>query len=276
MDYPENTDLSPDLTLERLGSIHLQRKRRNEVATDLKPALAKIQLPSDQDATGRELGDDEMLQLWPRRSRAARSPAPRGSSSNGWKSDFAAYMGVDARLRLLARHGGAAHGDRRDRSRAGRRDRHHRDHRHGRPDADPLPVGDPRVRRRRPAHLQRHRRHDRSGAQPADQGDHGHAPVRQSVPHGRDHGAGPRSRHPGDRGLRPGVRRRDRRPQGRRVGRHRLLQPAAGQAHHHRRRRPRRVRQRRPRPPHVPVHQQGLGLRRQERRTTTSSPSTTG
>jgi hypothetical protein len=33
------------------------------VATDLKPALEKIQLPSDQDASGRELGDDEMLLL---------------------------------------------------------------------------------------------------------------------------------------------------------------------------------------------------------------------
>jgi dTDP-4-amino-4,6-dideoxygalactose transaminase len=62
------------------------------MATDLKPALAKIQLPSDQDSSGRELGDDEMLAL------AAAIESGTLTSTKGrfvkrLEQEFAAYMG---------------------------------------------------------------------------------------------------------------------------------------------------------------------------------------
>jgi perosamine synthetase len=68
-------------------------KAKNEVATDLKPTLTKIQLPSDQDASGRELGDDEMLQL------AAVIESGTLTSTKGLfvkrlEERFAAYMGM--------------------------------------------------------------------------------------------------------------------------------------------------------------------------------------
>ncbi len=63
------------------------------MATDLKPARAKIQLPSDQDATGRELGDDEMLAL-----AAAIESGTLTSTKGQWvkrlEERFAAHMGM--------------------------------------------------------------------------------------------------------------------------------------------------------------------------------------
>jgi perosamine synthetase len=63
------------------------------VATDLKPVRAKLQLPSDQDASGRELGDDEMLQL------AAAIESGTLTSTKGvfvkrLEENFAAYLGA--------------------------------------------------------------------------------------------------------------------------------------------------------------------------------------
>jgi dTDP-4-amino-4,6-dideoxygalactose transaminase len=63
------------------------------VSTDLKPALEKIQLPSDQDASGRELGDEEMLQL----AAAIESgtlTSTKGQFVKRLEESFAAYMGV--------------------------------------------------------------------------------------------------------------------------------------------------------------------------------------
>ena len=72
--------------------------------------------------------------------------------------------------------------------------------------------------------------------------------------------------HPGDRGRRPGVPRPEQGPARRHDGRHRLLQLPAGQAHHLRRGRLRRHRRRRAGPPHAGVRQQGVALRRAEPR----------
>jgi len=63
------------------------------VATDLKAPLEKIQLPSDQDATGRELGDDEMVAL----AEAIESgtlTSTKGKFVKRLEEEFAAYMGV--------------------------------------------------------------------------------------------------------------------------------------------------------------------------------------
>jgi dTDP-4-amino-4,6-dideoxygalactose transaminase len=59
----------------------------------LKPGLARIQLPSDQDASGRELGDDEMLQL----AAAIESgtlTSTKGQFVKRLEERFAAYMGA--------------------------------------------------------------------------------------------------------------------------------------------------------------------------------------
>ncbi len=172
---------------------------------------------------------------WPRRLKAARSPAPKESSSSGSRKSSPPTPGVASAY--ACSHGTAAlhtalaaidpePGDEVITTAITDMGSH----------ADHLPVGHPRLRRRRSAHLQPHRRDDRKGDQPEDQGDHGHPPLRQSGADGRDHGARPQPQHPGDRRLRAGLGRRDRRREGRRLGRHRLLQPAAGEAHHHRRR----------------------------------------
>jgi dTDP-4-amino-4,6-dideoxygalactose transaminase len=63
------------------------------VATELTPTVAKIQLPSDQDASGRELGDDEMLTL------AAAIESGTLTSTKGrfvkrLEQDFATYLGA--------------------------------------------------------------------------------------------------------------------------------------------------------------------------------------
>jgi len=63
------------------------------VSTDLSPALEKIQLPSDQDATGRDLGDDEMVQL----AAAIESgtlTSTKGEFVKRLERNFAAYVGV--------------------------------------------------------------------------------------------------------------------------------------------------------------------------------------
>ena len=72
---------------------------------------------------------------------------------------WAAECGTQFAHACSARHAAIHYGGRRARSRAGRRDRHHADHRHGGADADPLPGRDPCLRRRRSADLQRHGRH---------------------------------------------------------------------------------------------------------------------
>jgi dTDP-4-amino-4,6-dideoxygalactose transaminase len=62
------------------------------VATDLSPALEKIQLPSDQDISGRELGDDEMVQL----AAAIESgtlTSTKGEFVKRLEKNFAMYMG---------------------------------------------------------------------------------------------------------------------------------------------------------------------------------------
>jgi perosamine synthetase len=61
--------------------------------TDQNPTLEKIQLPSDQDATGRELGDDEMVQL----ATAIESgtlTSTKGQFVKRLEERFAQYVGV--------------------------------------------------------------------------------------------------------------------------------------------------------------------------------------
>ena len=63
------------------------------MATDLKASLERIRLPSDQDATGRELGDDEMVAL----AEAIESgtlTSTKGKFVKRLEEEFAAYMGV--------------------------------------------------------------------------------------------------------------------------------------------------------------------------------------
>jgi perosamine synthetase len=74
------------------------------VATDLK-LEAKIQLPSDQDASGRELGDDEMLQL----AAAIESgtlTSTKGQFVKRLEEQFASYLGVESAY--ACSHGTAA------------------------------------------------------------------------------------------------------------------------------------------------------------------------
>jgi dTDP-4-amino-4,6-dideoxygalactose transaminase len=63
------------------------------VSTDLNPTLEKIQLPSDQDASGRELGDDEMLQL-AAAIETGTLTATKGQFCKKLEQNFAAYMGA--------------------------------------------------------------------------------------------------------------------------------------------------------------------------------------
>jgi dTDP-4-amino-4,6-dideoxygalactose transaminase len=80
-------------------------KANSTVATDLRPPLEKIQLPSDQDATGRDLGDDEMLQL-AAAIETGTLTATKGQFCKRLEQNFAAYMG--ARHAHACSHGTAA------------------------------------------------------------------------------------------------------------------------------------------------------------------------
>jgi perosamine synthetase len=75
------------------------------VATDLKPALERIQLPSDQDASGRELGDDEML-LLAAAIESGTLTSTKGKFVKRLEDGFAAYMG--AASAYACSHGTAA------------------------------------------------------------------------------------------------------------------------------------------------------------------------
>ncbi len=113
--------------------------------------LDTFTLPSDQDATGRSFGDDEMA-LLAEVIRSGTLTSTKGTV-RARPGDAASpeSLGAAPRLRLRLGHGGAPHRGGGHRPRAGRRDRHHADHRHGRPHADPLPGRHPGLRRRRPA-----------------------------------------------------------------------------------------------------------------------------
>ncbi len=141
-----------------------------------------MKLPSDQDSSGRTLGDEEIARV----AEAIRSGtliSTKGTFVKKFEQDFAQAHRREAFARVLLGHGGDPLRGRGRRSGARRRDRHHADHRHGGAHADPLPGCDPGVRRRRPAHLQRHRGDDRAASHAQHEGDHRHAPVRQPVRH---------------------------------------------------------------------------------------------
>ena len=109
-----------------------------------------IEFPSDQDASGRTLGAEELRAPAARALESGTLTSTKGTSPKELERRFADHIvRVDPRLRLHLRHGRDPHGHRRHRSRAGRRDRHHADHRHGGAHADPLSGSDPRLRRRR-------------------------------------------------------------------------------------------------------------------------------
>ena len=63
------------------------------MATDLTPTLEKIQLPSDQDATGRELGDEELLQL-AAVIESGTLTSTKGALVKRLETRFAEYLGV--------------------------------------------------------------------------------------------------------------------------------------------------------------------------------------
>ena len=92
-----------------------------------------------------------------RSSKAGRSRPPKVGWSRASRSSLPAMLGIASCHRLLVWNGGHPRRSRRTRPRAGRRDHHHPDHRHGSLGADPLSGRDPGVRRRRPSHRQRHR-----------------------------------------------------------------------------------------------------------------------
>ena len=140
----------------------------------------------------------------------------------------------------------------------------------------PVPGADSRLRRRRPGHPQRHRRDHRRPAHRSDPGHHRHPFVRMPGRHGTDHGAGRRARSPGHRGFRPGVPGREPGSIGRDHRRHRLLQLPAGQAHDERRGRHRGHRRSRTWPAGCACSSTRPGATAIPTPTTTSWPSTTG
>ena len=174
-------------------------------ATLEEPSIA---LPSDQDASGRSLGAEEV-----RTGQGDRERTSDLHQGNGVCHPGTALFRVarsEVCCRLLVRHGGRALRDRGHRPGAGRRDHHDADHRHGRDGANPLPGGDPGLRRRRPADRQRHRRYHRRAPQRQDQGHHRHPSVRQPVRDGPDHRTSPGAHGiPVHRGLRASLPRRD-------------------------------------------------------------------
>jgi perosamine synthetase len=75
------------------------------MSTEMNPTLEKIQLPSDQDATGRELGDDEMVAL----AAAIESgtlTSTKGQFVKRLEERFAEYLGVQSAY--ACSHGTAA------------------------------------------------------------------------------------------------------------------------------------------------------------------------
>ncbi len=237
--------------------------------TDTNATEKNIVLPSDQEASGRTLGQEE-LDLLAEVIGAGKLFAPKGKIRQGVGGSFRGSAGDRARLRVHLRIGSHPHRHRGDRPRAGRRDHHHAHHRHGRPDPDSLPGRDPGVCRRGSDHPERDRGNHRGKAQRPDEGDHRHPPLRIALRHDRHHAARRREGYSGHRGLRPGVSRRAPGSQGGDLRRSRLLQPSAGQARHHRRGWAGGFHRPRHRAEDLPLHQQGLGLRRSRIRTTTS------
>ncbi len=63
------------------------------MATDLRSSLKKIQLPNDQDASGRELGDEEMLLLGAA-IESGTLTSTKGQFVKRLEDNFAAYLGV--------------------------------------------------------------------------------------------------------------------------------------------------------------------------------------
>src|SRR5687767_12888702 len=64
------------------------------MSTEMNPTLEKIQLPSDQDATGRELGDDELVQL-AAVIESGTLTSTKGQFVRRLEQRFAEYMGVE-------------------------------------------------------------------------------------------------------------------------------------------------------------------------------------
>ena len=93
--------------------------------SESKSAVQKMTLPSDQDATGRTLGDEEIAAV---SAAIAQRHADQhqGNFVKTLEKEFAGPAGRQARLRLRLGHGGRAPGGRGPRPRAGRRDRHDR------------------------------------------------------------------------------------------------------------------------------------------------------
>ena len=234
-----------------------------------------VTLPSDQDASGRTLGNEE-LALLKQAIGSGTLTSTKGRSSSAVRGALRPADWRRPRLRVQFRHGGDPLRRRGDQSGAGRRDRHHADHRHGRADADSLSGRDSGLRRRRSAHLQRHGRDHRSTCSsertraiivthlfgnPCDMTD-----IMRP---------GQATANRGDRRLCPGVPRRGRTAS----TSARSATSAASACSKASTSPPARAASSSTndagaRPPDVPVHQQGLGLRRSPARITTSSLST--
>ena len=206
--------------------------RSRDRESDLR--TAPLRLPSDQDASGRSLGAEELARL--------RAVIESGilTATKGRQTPRARGQGGQldrrrARGRVQLGHRGGARRDRRDRSRARRRDRHHADHRHGR--ARPIlyqgaiPVFadvDPRTGMVTAESIA-------AVISRPDAGGRRHASVRNAGDGRRDHGAPSTSRIPVVEDCAQAFLTRAR---GRLVGHVRrdgLFLHPAGQAHHHRR-----------------------------------------
>ena len=219
-------------------------------------------LPSDQDATGRTLGDEEIASV----SAALRSgmlTSTKGATVKELESRFAAMMGV--KYAYACSSGTAA-----IHCAIAALDPEPGDEIITTPITDmgalapilyqgAIPVFADVDR----GHVQRYRGdHRRARDQRADQGHHRHAPLRQSLRDRRDRRAGRPHRHARHRRLRAGVLSLVQRQLRRNDRADRMLQPSAGQTHHDRRGRHRRHQRRPAGAPHVPLHQQGMGIRR--------------
>ncbi len=121
--------------------------------------MGKGRLPSDQDSSGRNFGEEE-LGFLREVLESGTLTATKGRMVKTLAEQFARVVGVASRERLLVWNCSHPCRNRRARPRAGRRDHHHPHHRHGSAGADPVPGRHPRLRRRGSAHRQRHGRHD--------------------------------------------------------------------------------------------------------------------
>ena len=206
-----------------------------EIHTMSSPALTipALPLPSDQDASGRTLGEEEIRNLTDV-IRSGTLTSTKGNFVKQLESPLGRTARNEVRLRLLARLGGDSlrRGRRRLRSRAMKSSLLR------------SPIWAPSLPfftrrnsglcRCRSGYLQCHAGTIERSAEPADQSGHRHAPVREPCDMTGLWTSADRAGHRSDRGLRAGFSGASSGSACRHDRRHWRLQLAAGQAHYNR------------------------------------------